>query len=512
MMLQALARATRRMISTVKVIPPPYGGWNARDDLENMKSTDAVVLENVLPADAGVVTRLGYEEWATGMPSACLSLLEYNSVAGVSTLFGATATAIYNVTAQGAVGAASLSTLTNGYWQSCMFATAGGNFLVCVNGADGVRTYSGAAWATQVITGATAANFIHVTSHQQRLWFTEKDTLKIWYLGTSAISGAATSIDLGPHSKLGGYLMAMASWTRDGGAGMEDLAVFVTSRGELHIFEGTDPSSSATWSKVGTFKIPEPIGRRCMVKVGGDIGILTTQGLVPLAGVLQRAESAQGRVAITDKIRKAFSNAYDDAPTSKGWCVQEYPVGKLLIINVPLVESTTSMQFVMNANTGAWCKFTGWNALDWALSGTSLYWATPSGTVNKYGTTTDGGSNIVGTAVSAFQDFGTDRTKYFKRVRPQFFGPGGYRPAIGLTVDYSEEYAAVAAPAATTAGTAWDLGDWDTTSWAPPSRPSALWQAIRGDGYTAAIVVEFNTPEQITYNGAKILFEVGDSL
>ena len=512
MMLQPLARPPRRMISTVKVIPPPYGGWNARDDLEDMKPTDAVVLENVVPADNGVVTRLGYEVWATGMPSACLSLMEHNSPAGTSTLFGATATAIYNVTAQAAVGAASLSTLTNGYWQSCMFATAGGNFLVCVNGADGVRTYSGSAWATQTITGATAANFINVTSHQQRLWFVENNTLKVWYLATSAIAGAATSIDLGPHSKLGGYLMAMASWTRDGGAGMEDLAVFVTSRGELHIFEGTDPSSASTWSKVGTFKIPEPIGRRCMVKVGGDVGILTTQGLIPLSGVLQRAESAQGRVAITDKIRKAFSDAYDDAATARGWCVQEYPVGKLLFINVPLIEGTDSMQFVMNANTGAWCKFTGWDALDWSLSGTSLYWSTPSGTVNRYGSSTDNGANIIGTAVSAFNGFGTVRTKYFKRVRPQFFGPGGYRPAIGLTVDYSSDYAAVAAPAATTSGTAWDVGTWDVAAWAPPSRPSALWQAIRGAGFTAALVVGFNTPERVTYNGSKILFEAGDSL
>lgn len=74
--------------------------------------------------------------------------------------------------------------------------------------------------------------------------------------------------------------MAMASWTRDSGNGIEDLAAFITSRGEVHVYSGTDPASADTWQRVGTFKIPEPVGRRCLIKVGGDVGILTTQGLV----------------------------------------------------------------------------------------------------------------------------------------------------------------------------------------------------------------------------------------
>lgn len=512
MIIQPLARASRSTISTVKIVPPPYGGWNARDDLAAMKPEDAVILENVIPADNGVVTRGGCVEWTTGLGSSVQSLLEYNSPTGTEKLFGATDDAIYDVSSQGAVGAAAVSTLTNGWWQSLQFATAGGNYLVAVNGADGVRTYDGSVWATQTITGATAANFITVTAHIERLWFCEEGTLKVWYLPVNAIAGAATSINLGYHSKLGGKLMAMASWTRDGGAGMEDLAVFITSRGELHIFSGIDPSSSTTWERVGTFKVPEPIGRRCMIKVGGDVGILTTQGLIPLSGVLARAESAQGRTAITDKIRKAFTAAYDDAPALNGWCVQEYPVGKLLVINLPITEGVSAMQFVMNANTGAWCRFTGFNANDWALKGTDLYFAAVDGTVYKYGGSTDNGANIEGTSVSAFSRFGTDRTKHFKRILPQFFGPGGYRPAVGIALDYSEDVSTVAAPVATTSGVDWDTGDWDVAEWAPPSRASALWQALRGKGYTAAVIVGFNTPEQITYNGSKILFEAGDAL
>jgi hypothetical protein len=512
MIIQPLSRATRRMSSTVRQLPPPYGGWNARDNVTDMKPEDAVVLDNIIPGDNAVETRNGYEDWCTGLPSTIQALMEYSAIDGTNTLFAATATAIYNASSQGAVGAASLSSLTNGRWQNVMFSTSGGNFLCAVNGADGLRTYDGAAWATQSLTGVTASTLVNITSHIQRLWFAQTGTLKAWYLGVSSIAGAATSIDLGPHSKLGGYLMAIASWTRDGGSGMEDLGVFLTSKGELHIFSGTDPSSADTWAKVGTFKVAEPIGRRCFIKVGGDIGILTTQGLIPLSGVLNRAESAQARVAITDKIRRAFSEAYDDAETAANWQVQEYPVGKLLIINVPTVEDTSSMQFVMNSNTGAWCRFTGINANCWALKGTDLFFGAPDGNVYRYSSTTDDGANIEGVAVHAFSKFGTDRTKYFKRIRPLIFGPTGYRPAVGLALDYSEEMSTVAAPAATTSGTEWDFGDWDTTDWAPPSRTSALWQAMRGEGFSAAVVIGVNTPEKITYNGSTLLFEVGDAL
>lgn len=510
--IKPLSTARRHMVSTVKSIMPPVKGWNARDDLADMDPDEAIVLDNIIPADRRVVTRGGYTEWLTGLGEAAITLLSYSSPT-TDKMFVATASDIYDASTSGAVGAAAVTTLSNGIWSQTMFATAGGHYLVAVNGADGVRTYDGSSWATQTITGATAANFVTVTSHMNRLWFVEDNTLKVWYLGTSAVSGAATSINLAQRSKLGGYLVAMASWTLDGGAGMEDVAVFVTSKGEVHLFRGTDPSSDTTWSAVGTFKIAEPIGRRCMIKVGGDIGILTSQGIVPLSGVLNKAQSAQANVAITDRIRNAYTAAYDDAPTANGWNITEYPYGKLLIVNIPIVESTTTMQFVMNSATGAWARWTDINANDWALMGTSLFFAGVDGTVYQYSGSTDNGANIVATCVSAYTEFGTARTKYFKRIRPQFQGLTGYQPSVGVAVDYSEDFSNVsAAPTAETQGTAWDAGDWDTTDWASSQQPSALWRGLRNKGWVGAIIVKFDTPEPMTYNGGKILFEQGDAL
>lgn len=513
MLMQPLrSNASRRQTSTVKFVPPPIKGWNAREDMTDMDQDEAIVLENLIPSDTGVFMRKGCTEWVTGLGSAINALMEYNGPSGTIKLFGATSTAIYDVSSAGAVGAASLSSLSNGWWQHLMFSTSGGTFLVIANGADSVRNYDGTAWSTPSITGVTSSNLITVTSHQSRLWFIEENTMKVWYLPTLTIAGAATSIDFGGLSRLGGKLMAMASWTRDSGNGIEDLAAFITSRGEVHIYSGSDPSSSSTWSRVGTFKIAEPVGRRCLIKVGGDVGIITSQGVVPLSGVLSRAESAQGKVAITDKIRNAFTGAYNLSATSNGWQCTEYPVGKLLILNVPVVESTTSVQFVMNSNTGAWCKFTGLNTSVWSLKGTELFFGGADGTVYKYAGTTDNGTAINGTSISAFSDFGTPMTKCFKRIRPQFFGPSGYRPSIALRLDYAEDYRIYNAAPYISPGTAWNDGDWDTSPWASPAQSSALWQGITGEGFTAAVVVKLSSGEAMTYNGAKILYETGDQL
>ncbi len=500
---------SRRRTGNQKPVKAPYGGWNARDDYTDMPPEDAIVLDNLVPGDASVSIREGKRRHCDGIGAAVQSLMEYSPPSGSAKLFAATGDKIFDVTVSDTIDPDTddeLDNLSNGFWQHTMFATSGGNFLVMVNGADGLVTYNGSAWTTETVTGATAANFVTVTSHQSRLWFVEEGTMKVWYLDALAKSGGATAIDFAALSKLGGKLMAMASWTRDSGTGIEDLAVFITSQGEVHIYDGSDPSSSETWSRVGTFKIAEPIGRRCLIKVGGDVGVLTTQGLVPLSGVLARSESAQGHVAITDKIRGAYTDAFARSGGMQGWQVAEYPLGKLLIVNVPIVENAEAEQFVMNSTNGKWCRFTGFHAGSWALLDNSLYFGGLDGTVWKYDGTDDDGENIEAKSVSAFTDFGVAGDKTFDSIQPMFFGPTGYRPQVGLRLDYGDDEYLSEAVLFDSSGIAWDEGDWDESGWAPPSAPNRLWQGVVGEGFVAAVVVVISMQEQITYNGAMIRF------
>jgi hypothetical protein len=494
-------------------LPAPIGGWNARDPLSAMQPTDAVQLDNFIPGTGGVDLRPGFVSHATGLTDAVESLMEHNAPSGTRTLFAAAGTKIYDVTNAGPVGAAAVTGLTHARWQHTMFATAGGNFLVICNGADAVRHYNGATWSTPSITGVSSASLIGVAPHMARLWFIEKNTLRAWYLAVNAIAGAATPFDIGPQCRLGGSLTALASWTRDGGSGPDDTLVFITSAGEALLYSGIDPDSASTWSLVGRFRIPEPVGHRCVVKAGADVGLITSQGVLPLSGILPLATAATGRVAVTDRIRGAFAAAYRAGGGFNGWQVIEYPRGALMIVNVPTQSGSTSDQYVMNANTGAWCRFTGLDALAWSLLGDRIFFGHNTGTVFRFDVDhNDDGQAIRALAFPAFSAFGSQAKKRFTFARPLFSAAEGTEPPVVARVDYDTSAAALASSFVPSFGAAWDVSDWDTSAWGPSTVPLARWQSIQGLGQVGSVILGVTSQTPLTLNQIDILYEPGGVL
>ncbi len=501
-------RAKSKVV-TVGHVPAPSGGINSLDDISSMARNEAIELVNMIPNENGCELRGGKSSHVTGLGSVIRTLMTFSASDGTDEIFASTATDIYDVTVAGAVGSAVVTGLLNGDWQHTNFSNSAGNFLVCANGVDDVRYYNGSTWTTPSITGVTSSTLVNVNAHMSRLWFVEEDSLSVWYLPVNSVAGAATEIDLGPISKEGGYLVAMASWTRDGGEGMEDLAVFVTSKGEVHIFSGTDPDSASTWGRIGTYKIAPPVGRKCMEKFGGDVGVLTSQGLVPLSSVLGLAVSAQREAAATNKIRGDIQEYFNLTASQSGWQFIEVFEEGFLLINVPISEGTRYTQFVMSTRAGGkWGQFEDLHTNTWASANGSLYFGGVDGTVWKYGADDDDGESIDATIVHAFTDFGYSTEKSFKRFRPQFFGPPGYTPRVGMRIDFDEGSVEFDLPAPQSVGAIWDEAVWDVAEWAPAAVSSAKWYSIRGEGYTGAVIVKLSGREKLRYDGGKISFEV----
>lgn len=500
----------RTTVAKVRYVPAPSNGWNATDDLSNMDERDAIVLENMIPEEGGVRTRPGYIEHATGLDGAVQTVMSYAPPSGSEALFAATSGSLYNVTATGAVGAADLSSLSNGWWDHTMFATSGGTFLVACNGADGLYSYNGTTWTNQTasITGVNAQDFVSVHAHLGRLWAIETDTLSAWYLPVGQLNGAAAEIPLASFSKLGGKLVAMSSWTRDGGEGTDDYMVFVTSKGEVHVYAGTDPSS--TWSRVGSFKVAEPVGRRCLLKAGSDVGVVTSQGVVGLSTILGAAQSAQRQMSATDNIGDAFEDSYSDGRGLSGWQIIEYPSERLVLVNIPLVEDASAVQYVANpANKGRWCKWTNLPANCWGTKDADLFFGTTDGRVCKMAGSKDNGEAIDWLVVQAFSELGDPRIKRFVRIKPIFTGPPGYIPRTGLRLDYDESVITYAATPSPIIGPDWDVAAWDEEAWGGGVAPNFAWQGVRGAGFSAAVIVAGATREEVTYNGCKVAYEIG---
>ena len=122
----------------------PIGGWNARDSLAEMQPLDAVTLVNFYPTPTDVTLRKGYTKASTGITGNVETLMNYANINGGNTLFAIANGVIYDASASTAVSV--FTGLTNSRFQHCMISTAGGHFLVAVNGEDPAIVYDGTRW------------------------------------------------------------------------------------------------------------------------------------------------------------------------------------------------------------------------------------------------------------------------------------------------------------------------------------------------------------------------------
>lgn len=462
----------------------PVGGWNARDALGEMPPEDAVSLDNWFPSTTSVNLRNGYSQWATGLGGLVETILSYSGGA-TNKLFGITAGGnVYDATAGGAVGAASLSGLSNGRWQYVNIATPAGNYIWMCNGLDSPYTFDGTTWANPAITGVTAANLIHVNLHKNRLWAIQKDTLKAWYLPVQSIAGAMNALDLSSFCVHGGYLMAMATWTVDAGYGVDDLAVFITSNGEILVYRGTDPSSASTWALVGVWWIGSPIGRRCFTKYSGDLLLICNDGVLPLSGALQSSR-VQPQVALSYKIQYATSQAVSLYGTSFGWQLLPFPGQNMLFLNVPIQAGANQVQYVMNTITKNWCSFSGWQANCWELYEDEPYFG-GNGYIGKaWNGQTDAGSAINGNALQAFNYFGNKaQLKRWTMMRPVFAVTGTPSLYANVNVDFDTSDTTSTLNFSSVTQALWDSATWDSSTW-EGTTILKNWQGVYGIGYCA---------------------------
>lgn len=493
MLLTHPSKLSQPLIGT-DAIPVAVKGLNLRSGISALKPNEALRLDNWFPKGGYCQIRGGYTSHVTGLGASIGSLVEWAGP-GSRKMFGATATAIYDVSSAGAVGAAVVSSLNNAYWQAVNFTTSGGNFLVLANGADSVRNYDGSTWTTPSITGVTSSTLINVASYKTRLWFVQKDTTKAWFLGTSSISGAATSLEMGDKFREGGKLLLIGSLSRDSGAGAGDVICFISSKGEIVAYTGSDPSDTNNWNLIGVYKAAAPIGNRALIRIDGDLALLTEQGLVSLRQIASAGRFTAERSSVTANIDQGIIDDFASYGGNTGWEMVVHPRTRQLIVNVPLTSSTAT-QYAMNIQTGGWCTYGRYasplNATCWGMLSENLYFGTSGGTVYR----AENGYQDVGTAItatykSAFLPFGQKGAIHrITSVQPIFTAGGRVRPAIRISVDYrndmpltSDEYPGTSG----SAGAVWDTSLWDVGLWGDSDSPYADWLAAQGIGTVSAV-------------------------
>jgi hypothetical protein len=374
-----------------------------------------------------------------------------------------------------------------------------GTYVITVTGAN-TFTYTMAStpalnatvvgtYTTIGITGIDSSTFINVNLFKNRLYFTQKNTLNCWYLPVDSIGGVANPLYFGSIARNGGFLQAMGTWTLDAGQGADDYAVFVTSMGEVIVYNGTDPSSATTWALKGVWQLGQTFNRRCFFKWAGDLLLLTQDGLVPLASALQSSR-LDPRINLTDKIYYPISQAATLYYANFGWQIQYFASENMLILSIP--TSSGMEQYVMHTITKSWARFTGIQAYCWEVSGDNTMHFGGDGFVgNFYTASSDAGTNITAIVQQAYSYFDTPgQNKRFTMVRPILQSDGGTPSVLcGLSVDFQpiDNTGAISFNPSSQSVGIWDTAKWDANNWGGGLITTRIWQGVTGIGFAGSI-------------------------
>ncbi len=502
---------------TADSVPASVGGWDTLSPLASMEPDHAVVLDNWIPRPGYLEVRKGSQSFSSisgGSTTSINTLMAYNAPNTTNSMFFAVAgTTIYNVTAGSTASATSVTTLGSSQCQYVNHSNnAGNHFLIMVNGTDTEQIYNGSTWSNLSVTGFTAGSAVNVATHKGRLWFAVNNSTTAYYLPVGAISGAATNFELGPFFPMGGYLQAIGTWTIDTKQTVDEYIAFISSRGEVVVYEGTDPSSSSTWSEVGTYRVGAPIGRRCFTKIAGNLFLICVDGLIPMTEMLSTDRAADNRVSPFAQIMDTVRSSAKLYQANFGWQFTSYPRGQLGILNVPTSQNSVSLQYVINTLTGAPCRFLGMNANTWEIFNDAAYFGGNDGNVYLFDTdSADGSTPITATVQTAFNYFGKRGIrKKFNSVRPLLTTDHTITPGLGINVDYDNSGIATTPSIGGVANALWDSAVWDTAIWPNPSSHVIQWQTVAGEGFAASIIMTATTTKTGNSQGSTLQLNAFD--
>ena len=518
MRLQSISRANKSISYN---IPAPILGLNVRDSLADMEQGYAITMDNYIPLDTKVALRKGY---VLHVPTeyAVKTLVAYN-LGATSSLLAICGSKLYNVSNKANIYDFDDVTFGSDICQTAQYK----NYLYFVNGVDTPKVYYVdenrvehlANWGFSA-DGLSASSIVNVSVSKQRLWFVEKGTLKAWYPQTAGyISGTLQAFDLSQVSRFGGELIAVANWTQDGGQGIDDLTVFITSEGEALVYSGTDINDAEDWKLRGSFKISRPIGYKCLVPYQGDIVIISDDGYIPLSKALPLDKANSSQIAFSDNIRGLVLSRTAQYAQHNGWQGIIYSRGGYGIFNVPVASQFE--QHVINVNTGAWCRFTGLRAFCWSDFERRMYFGSDNGVYLFDEGYSDNGTKICGIVEQAYNSLGTSHLKKIQLLNPRTKSTSKYALVIYTNMDMETRTIDYEESIGYSGNSKWNTVKWSSTinpigtKWETSGNTaiSSQWIANSSTGYKASIVFKTKTSGQmIEWYETGVRFEIGDGV
>lgn len=523
-------------------IPAPLGGVNSVAGGSAMPPGDCVYAYNVIPGENGLRARSGSREWCTGLAggadSTVRTTMGFRGSAkngSKDKLFACTSTGIWDVSNSSASPAQVLAFASSannaGYGVFHTVVTSAGHFLLYTDEENGYHVYTESTdtWATPTegvgvgqIAGIDPATFRFVTVFKNRVVFAAADSQTMYYLAAGAIYGTATAFPLAGQFRHGGDLRGLWSFTYDGGAGMDDSLVAISSGGDVVIYQGSDVSSANSFGLKGIWHAGEiPAGRRIATQYGGDLLILSALGVIPLSRLVVGAGEDLNQYA-TAKIANRFNALTTTHRGNQGWGFVVHPADNALLVLVPSNgPAAATTQQAMSFATRGWfpyrelpiCSADTWNG--------DMYFGTDDGRVMRATGYVDevslADSNeyepVEYSLLSRYENLGNARQKRVAMIRPHFSSQTA-QPVFEATAKFDFDILEPAAPTADaeTTSETWDEAEWDEAVWGAESTPSNEAVGATGCGRNIAVAIRGRSIGLTVLVGIDVYFTQGGVL
>lgn len=353
---------------------------------------------------------------------------------------------------------------------------------------------------------------------KNRLWLVERDTARAWYLDVDSLFGTATSFDFGLRMRAGGPLVGLWNWSYDGGNGLDTLLVGLSSAGDVVIFEGTDPSSASTFGLKGTWNVGGmPKGRRVATYDGGDLLLLSQQGIVPASKLVVGASLERDELYATAKIANLFSRYVATRKLLPGWDILVHPADNALLVLVPGVSGGAAEPLAMALATKGWTQYRDLPIISAAVWDGEVYFGTPDGRVCWNTDYVDAvpldlstSTPVKCSVLTAFRSLGNLRHKKVAMLRPTLLS-GSATPVVQATPRYDYDLTEPSEPSGSPSG-GWDSGTWDSATFGAELTAYRPLQGATGMGRDVAVAVRWSATSRTVLVDVGILWEPGGVL
>lgn len=436
---------------------PPVKGLTTREPLSQTDPLYAIEMKNFFPNRSSVDQRKGtrYHSKTIGtgivygigaLESGATSTLVATGVSGGTYR-------LYDATTASA--AATILTNDAGVTMTapCLYFQQFREYLFATSGqlADTFQRWAGSGNVFASFTGLNAPG--PMTVYKSRMYCLDMldgsgnpAGTSVWYGGIDAVTGAMTEFSFKSLLRLGGSYGIIATVTRAKDFSEDELFCYISLNGEVLIYQGDFPGSP-TWSKIGHYIIPKPVGIRGHFYIGPDLHVITVSGVISIQAVMRGEKIGAKYLTISDNIDETLS--LEVTSTNLGsvyWAGIESPKDNLIIITIPTTPGTTAIHYVMNTASGAWCYWDNFTAFCWTRWGNEIYFGTTNSRVFKANTGTwDENPASEGAAVDRThtmrQSFNylDDRAnhKSVLQLSPIIYSENGLTIRTGVDVDFS---------------------------------------------------------------------------